>query len=65
MIARDDKYGMDRMPHTEEDNEFVNAVVHALLDVTRYNDATMLQLFGAIEFAKQRIREFLDEMTVD
>ena len=64
MIMPED-YGMDRSPHTEEDNDFVNKVANVLLDVMRHNDASVLELFGAMEFAKQRLRDTIDQLTVD
>lgn len=61
MIMPEDSYGMERRPHTPEDNDFVNQVCKALLDVTRHNDASVLQLLGAIEFAKTRLCEMFDK----
>ena len=57
MIMPEDNYGMDRSPHTPEDNDLVNKVGKALLDVARHNEASILELFGAIEFAKTRLYE--------
>lgn len=55
IIPAGDK-NMGSVCFSERDNELVNAMAMAIMDTAREYDVSIVQAFGAVEIALQRIR---------